>query len=383
VKWLLSIWLFLLFSVCYSQDSIEAKKKWEINGYIKNLENISFDHKFKNSTSGNLLHNRIKIKRQASETFSMVVHFRNRLSWGEEVRMIPGFSSRLRNENEQVNMSVTWINRPALVLHTNTERLYAEYRKVKWNARIGRQRINWGISTSWNPNDLFNTFNFLDFDYEERSGVDACKFQYMVNEFSNVEIAYAFNGSKNKNTAAVKYLFNKWNYDVQLITGLYNEHLTLGAGWAGNIKDAGFKGEAQYFFANSDSADHLNFSIEGDYVFKKGVYVNISLLFNNHGLNRSVSNWNSINLKLSPENLMPTKWNLMVTTSKELTPLLSANMSVLYSPGTNLLILFPSMRYNIAPNLDADLVWQSFFAEMNSRFEDVNHRAFLRLRWSF
>ncbi len=36
---------------------------------------------------------------------------------------------------------------------------------------------------------------------------------------------------------------------MQLITGWYNEHLTLGAGWAGNIKDAGFKGEVQYFFA--------------------------------------------------------------------------------------------------------------------------------------
>ena len=29
------------------------------------------------------------------------------------------------------------------------------------------------------------------------------------------------------------------NYDVQLFTGWYNEHLTLGSGWAG------FKGEKQ------------------------------------------------------------------------------------------------------------------------------------------
>lgn len=383
MKWLLIISSFLFFSFCYSQDSTEAKKKWEINGYIKNLEDISFDQQFKNNTSGNLLHNRINVQWQPSETFSMVVHFRNRLFWGEEVRATPGFASMLKNENERLNLSVTWINRPALVLHSNTERLYAEYRKTKWNTRIGRQRINWGITTSWNPNDLFNTFNFLDFDYEERPGVDAGKLQYLVNDFSNVEMAYVLSGSRNSNTTAVKYSLNKWNYDMQFITGWYQKHLTLGVGWAGNIKDAGFKGEAQYFFTNRDSTDHLNISLEGDYVFKKGWYANMSLLLNSRGMYKPVNNWNSLNLQLSPENLMPTKWNLMVTMSKELTPLLSANMSVLYAPGTNLLILLPALRYNIATNLDADLVWQSFFAEMDNQFEDVSHRCFLRMKWSF
>lgn len=80
---------------------------------------------------------------------------------------------------------------------------------------------------------------------------------------------------------------------------------------------------------------------------------------------------------------MPTKYNLMVTTVKELNPLLSANVSVLYSPGTNLFILFPSVQYNLATNFDVDLVWQSFFAELNSRFQAINHRCYLRIKWSF
>jgi len=305
------------------------------------------------------------------------------LFWGEEVKQTPGFASLLRNENEKLNMQKAWIKNKSLVLHTNVERLYFDYQDDELNVRIGRQRINWGITTIWNPNDIFNTYNFLDFDYEERPGVDGGKFQYVFNSSFNTELAYAHTGKKDGSVVALKYSLNKWNYDMQLITGWYNEHPTLGAGWAGYIEDAGFKGEVQYFFGNKDSTDHLNLSLEGDYMFKKGWYVNAGLLFNNNGLYKPVDNWSTINLKLSPENLMPTKWNFILTTAKEITPLLSVNMSVLYAPGTNLLILFPSFQYNMATNLDVNLVWQSFFAEINKNFEAVNHRCFLRLKWSF
>jgi hypothetical protein len=383
MKWILIILPFIITHFCNAQDTVETKKKWFLNGYIKNLESLSFDKIFENIISNNLLHHRLNIKWKPSDKITTTTEFRNRLFWGEEVRSIPDFAKQLRNDNEKVNLQKAWIQNKSLVLHTNIERLNIEYRDTNWSVRVGRQRINWGITTTWNPNDIFNTYNFLDFDYEERPGVDGGKFQYIFNNSLNAEIAYAHTGKKDGNVAAVKYNLNKWGYDLQLITGWYNEHITLGAGWAGNIKDAGFKGEVQYFFPDKDSIDHFNLSLEGDYMFKKGWYVSAGLLFNNNGLCRSLSNWNNINLKLSPENLMPTKWNFIVTTAKEITPLFSANMSVLYAPGTNLIILLPSFKYNLATNLDADVIWQSFFAELNNNFEAVNHRGFLRMKWSF
>ena len=80
---------------------------------------------------------------------------------------------------------------------------------------------------------------------------------------------------------------------------------------------------------------------------------------------------------------MPTKWNIAFTLSKEITPLFSSTLSVIYSPGTNLMIVLPSIKYNLAPNLDFDLVWQSFYAEQNNDFEGVTHRGFLRMKWNF
>jgi hypothetical protein len=384
VHFFLTILLLANTLCCFAQDSTAVKKnKWELKGYIKNLESLSFDKNFGNNISSNLIHNRLNIKWKPSEKITAAAELRNRLFWGEEVRGTPDFARQLRNANEKVNLQKVWIQNQSLVLHTNIDRLHLEYRNDNLNIRIGRQRINWGIGTTWNPNDIFNVYNFLDFDYEERPGVDGGKIQYIFNNSFNAEIAYAHTGRKEGNVAALKYSLNKWGYDMQLVTGWYNEHITLGAGWAGNIKDAGFKGEAQYFFRNKDSTDHFNVSIEADYMFKKGWYVNAGLLFNNRGLYQPVGNWSNINLKLSPENLMPTKWNIIVTTAKEMTPLLSANMSVLYAPGTNLVILFPSIKYNLATNLDADLIWQSFFTELDKKMAAVNHRVFLRLKWSF
>jgi hypothetical protein len=383
MKCFLFILSFIIVNICYAQDTVEIKNKWTLNGYVKNVESLSFDEDFKNSISSNFLHNRLNIKWKPSGKITAMAEFRNRLFWGEEIKIIPEFAKQLRNDNEKVNLQKAWIQNKSLVIHSNTERLNIEYRDSNWNIRVGRQRINWGITTNWNPNDIFNAYNFLDVDYEERPGVDGGKFQYIFNNSSSAEIAYANTGRKASNVAAIKYSLNKWGYDLQIITGWYKQHLTLGAGWAGNIKDAGFKGEVQYYFQQKDSADHLNLSLEADYLFKKGWYVSAGFLFNNNGLNQSPNNWNNINLKLSPENLMPTKWNFIITTAKEISPLFSANITALYAPGTNLLILFPSCKYSLATNVDVDMIWQSFFAELNNNFEAVNHRGFLRIRWSF
>ena len=68
------------------------------------------------------------------------------------------------------------------------DRLFIEWNKEKWNIRIGRQRINWGINLAFNPNDIFNAYNFLDFDYEERPGVDAARVQYYYGSFSGLDL---------------------------------------------------------------------------------------------------------------------------------------------------------------------------------------------------
>lgn len=381
MKWFSPILIFYAVAV-YAQDSAVKPKNFTVNEYVKSMQSVSFRTNLDQLLATNLIHNRINTKWKPAEWFTFAAEFRNRLLWGDEVRLIPNYTEQLRNNNESINLSATWLSKQPMVIHTNTERLWAEYQKNKWAIRAGRQRINWGLTTVWNSNDIFNTYNFLDFDYEERPGSDALKLKYNVSDFSNIEVAYAAGNKSVKPVAAFKYDFNKSGYDIQFLTGIYDNRFTAGAGWAGSIKGAGFKGELQYYAGKATQKAHFNASLEADYAFKKGWYLNSGVLYNSEGLFTNVTGFDSLNFKFTPVNLMPTKWNIVVTGSKEITPLFTCTTSLLYAPGTNLLLLLPSLRYNLATNLDADLVWQSFFAETDG-FKALNHRAFLRLKLSF
>ncbi len=123
--------------------------------------------------------------------------------------------------------------------------------------------------------------------------------------------------------------------------------------------------------------------VEGDYVFDEGWYVSAGGLINNRGLDQPITYWSDAQLELTPRNLMPTKWNVISTVAKEITPLFTANASFIYAPQTNLLIVLPSLQYNISTNVDINLVWQSFFAEMPEGFEALSHRVYLRFKWNF
>lgn len=381
-------WLFiLLFCSCYqilmAQDSLSAThQKISFNGYVKNLSSYSIDKLGHQNTFGNLVHNRFNVKWKPAAVISFAAELRNRVFWGDQVSRIPDFAGRLRNSNEAWNLQKAWISNNNLVFHTNVERLYVDLKKEKWQARIGRQRINWGMATLWNPNDIYNAYNFLDIDYEERPGSDAISLQHKLSDFSHIEFVYSSSG-KQKQIAAARYFLNRWSYDLQFISGIYHGTATLGMGWAGSIQETGFKGEAQYYFAGKDSASQLNLTLALDHAFKHGWYLTVGGLYNSRGLNRNLNNPGELNLSLSSRNLMPARFSWLLAGRKEISPLCSASCTIVYSPQLDLLILSPSISYNISPQLDADLIWQSFFLRYQGSFQGLQDIGYLRFKWSF
>lgn len=373
----------LLFSATATAQDTVPPPRFQLNGYVKDLQSLTWQNNMTNLVTGNLIHNRINARWLPSQRITAALELRNRLFWGEEVALTPAFSSRLRNANEAFDLTVNWLDDPRMVLNTAIDRLWAEYRAESWNLRLGRQRINWGIGTTWNPNDLFNTFNFLDFDYEERPGADAVRFQYLTGAMSHVELAVSVSEDSRQEIAAAKYFTNVANYDLQFIGGWFQEQFTLGAGWSGSLGETGFKGEIQYFLSRDAYRAQLNMVMEADYVFEKGWYVSAGMLFNNIGIDEPLLARDIAIRDINPRNLMPTKWNTVFAFSKEITPLISVTSTAIYTPGTDLLIVLPAFTLSVAENLDADVVWQSFFGEGASGFNDIAQRAFLRMKWSF
>lgn len=361
-------------------------RKFHASGYVKFLQQSSCTSTINDLVTNNLLHNRLNFRYEPNKHISARIEMRNRLYYGELVKATPEFASLLKSPNDLFDLSKTWINERTLVLHSTIDRASVNFKYGKWDVTLGRQRINWGINTVWTPNDIFNSFNYFDFDYEERPGSDAVRVQYLISGFSALELAVRPGKNEHDQTGALLYRFNKWNYDFQFFSGLCNEDLVAGAGWAGNIRDVGFKGETTYFHSRNDFNDTIGIvdvSATVDYVFKNGMYGEASFLFNSNGEDHLPALYNFLSTTLSVKNLMPFKYSTFLQLSKAFTPIFSGNASFIFSPADYTLITLPSLNYSLADNWELSLVGQSFFAQRNGKYHALANIVFLRIKMGF
>jgi hypothetical protein len=361
-------------------------KRLEIYGYVKDLQSLTIPGSSDTITSSNLIHNRINFKYRFSENLTARVEIRNRLFYGEQIGQSPGFGEIINQYPGYFNLSRLWLNRDNLIIQSVIDRMLLRYSTEGWDVILGRQRINWGINNIWNPNDLFNAYNFLDFDYEERPGTDGIRIQHFLKDNSALEIAFKPGRRRDQTIGAAIYRFNRAKYDFQLLTGLFNADCVAGAGWAGNIKDAGFKGEICYFRSNNrhfEKSDVVNASCMWDYTFKNEWYAIFSFLFNSEPKNSSEGAYGMNNFNISAKNLFPFRYSFYGAVSKSFTPINTLNASIVYSPTHHTLIIFPTFSWNVANNFDLDLTLQSFFSKEEKTYKSQAMTFYLRGRWSF
>src|SRR5665811_1526903 len=213
--------------------SQEKPKFLTLSGYISTIQSVMFDSLSGPFVNENIIHNRLNLKGYVNENITFAAEFRNRLFTGDMVRSGLSYPEITGKDQGWVDMSWNILNEQSFFLNSTIDRLWMDFNYGKFQARVGRQRINWGQTLVWNPNDIFNAYSFFDFDYVERPGSDAVRLQYYPNFSSSVEFAVKAD-YKNDITAAALYRFNKWGYDIQLLTGYVNsEDIVAGAGWSG------------------------------------------------------------------------------------------------------------------------------------------------------
>ena len=384
---------FLLFPFSFSFFSQEIKKnKWkekvELSGFIKYMNTTSVVD-LDSLITDNLIHNRIRFKAYLSDKITTVFEIRNRIFYGEATRLNPHLGKQLEKDNGQVDLSFVSLDRNPLVIHSILDRAYMRYSEDNWELTVGRQRINWGVNLAFNPNDLFNAYSLVDFDYQERPGVDAVRFQYYGDDMSSFEGAVQIGNSLDSTVIAGLWKFNKWKYDFQFLAANYFKDIAIGTAWAGNIKNAGFKTEISYFqpktkFFESNGA--LSLSTTLDYSFKKGTYINTSVLYNSSGISQPLNSPNLFQTfigDISAKSLMPSKWTYFGQVSGAFNPALNGSFAVFYMQGINLALFMPSIVYNINDDWELMLTAQSAFGELNTKFQSMGSGIFLRTMYSF
>ncbi len=375
------------------QEESSVSRSWELGGYLKNLQTLIFfnDSYFvpgqatasDTSLQDNLVHHRLNFRWFINDRFTFRAEARTRLFFGDLVRATRHYASLIDDaNNDYFDLSMVILNDKGFVLHTMLDRCYLEYASGPWEIGLGRQRINWGINTVWNPNDIFNAFNFTDFDYEERPGSDALRVRYYTGFASSIELATNAFDTWGEAVAAALWKFNRKQYDFQVLAGTAEGDATLGFGWAGNLKNAGFKGEATWFIPwQGKRPQSLNATLGIDYSFANAFYVSTGYLYNSNG---SSGEGNIFGFTLSARNLYPYRHALFASAAYPFNPLLQGSFAVIYSPvRSHAVFLNPSLAYSLSENWGLDLVGQMALSRADKRYTAPIQAVFFRIKWSY
>ena len=382
--------LFLSFFTphfLYAQTDSSAKAlDFQTKGYVKYLHQSNFLPK-DSLLTGQLIHQRLNVITFWKERWTGALEIRNRFLYGEIPRLTPRLKENYGKDAGWVDATFTWGSGSACQGITNFDRWWLKYRQKRWEMTLGRQRINWGVGLVWNPNDLFNTYSFIDFDYEERPGSDAIRFAYHPGDMSNMEVAWKLGKTQSENVIAFLHQFNRKGYDWQYFAGKYLTDYAVGGAWAGNLQKAGFKGEVACFFPEkSKEKSTFNGTMSLDYVFKNGAYANVSYLFQSQGaqqFNAAVFQTTFAN-GLTAKQLSPSQNTFFLQTSYPLTPLLSFAWSHLLFIDLQQYFSMPTLTYSLADRWEINFVGQSLWGKNDLKaFTHGGTSLFLRLRWSY
>ncbi len=393
-------WIFLLCldafipSFSFSQNDTTPGQKFadkiSVSGYVKSMETISVLPNTNSSYTDQLFHHRLNIRVYPAKRSTGGFDLRTRIFFGHMVSNAPGYSRGIeKSARGYFDWSALWLDQKSVAGHSTVDRAWLEWSNHKWEARIGRQRINWGMNLGWNPNDIFNSYSLFDFDYEERPGVDGLLVKRNFGGTNHVAVGITPGRTTKTWTAGALFRFNKWKYDWQIMGACFHEDLAIGGGWAGNLGRAGFKGEMTYFHpaANlTDTTGALSLAANLDYVFPKGLYLNGGFLYNSIGArgNALITAVGTGFFQVpSPKSLMPSRITTMAMAMYPLTPALNSGLTILFIPAINLIYLMPNFGYSIAANWDLDLIAQVFFGDLGKGFTALGSAGFLRLRWSY
>lgn len=372
--------LLLLNSASFGQSIFEYK------GYISNLETVWLQKNIDVMILSGTTQNRFDFFIYPTENFNINIGLRNLIEYGNTVQATPGYANFITRDDGYFNLTKSWKAGTAYVFYSTFDRLNIFYSSEDFEVQLGRQRINWGINLVWTPNDIFNSYSYLNFDYEENPGSDAIRGQYYFNYSSSIEYVYKIN-NREQVTSSLMYRFNEWGYDFQAFAGMIAEDYVFGGGWSGNILSSNVSGELTYFRDKenfSDTTGQLVASIGWTYTFASDFYVHGEFLFNSIGTTGKaggVSNF--LSDEYNAKNLSPAKYSLFGQIAYQVNPLVRIDLSSILNPSDNSFYIGPFVSFSVSQTIDMLLGGQFFFGDTGTEWGDFGESYFLRLKWSF
>lgn len=361
-------WHLLVYPlISFGQDD-----SFELGGYAKYLYSVTEASSGADRLEDHLLHIRLNSAWYPTESFKAVFEIRLRGFYGDSVRKNPLFKDQTTNTYDDPELdAVLWDEKEGFG-YGQVDRLYLDYSIASLQLTLGRQRIAWGTSLVWNVIDVFNTMSILDFDYEERAGVDAFRVQYYTGPSSKVELAVKPSEDEYKKTWAGLGSIHLGTYDLFLIAAEKNQRQLMGGAWTGYVGDAGFRGEfkrseapnqgkpsanpvapgyGESLYESDEEVDCLVLAV--DYTFANSFYTHTELLYNSNGKTKYAG---AFALQAAEADMLsPARLSFFQEFAYDLTPLLRVSVFGIKNADDGSWLASPTLTWSAITNLDLTL----------------------------
>ncbi|MBE0571194.1 MAG: hypothetical protein IH618_06585 [Ignavibacteriaceae bacterium] len=389
--------IILLFFIVHTASA--QLSSFDYNGYAKYLFSTSKIPRIDDRLNDNLIHLRLNTKWYATENLTAALEIRFRAFYGESVEKIPSYSELIQTQHEFAELDAVIWESETSIGYLEADRFYVDYHKDNFQITLGRQRVAWGTCWVWNPTDLFNPQNVLNFDYEELPATDAVRLQYYTGPVTKIDLTYQPAIDPDNQILAGLWSFNQWNYDINLIAGMRFKRWLSGLSWTGDILDAGFRGEVLVTQApdkpdtnslyqqigesllSSWDKPIVSVALSADYTFPNTFYIHTEILYNNNGKTSNTLLFQEEALSLGM--LSAARWSLYQEFSYDVTPLLRGTIYGIFNPDDKSFVIVPSINYSVVTNLDLYLISLFFEGDTLTQYGEYGTAFYARIKFSF
>lgn len=280
----------LIISLLLFVNTSPAQVEFDFSGYLVNLpiyqqanRTISAFFGIDESTYLDLTRLRLRPAVHVSSSSSVVLEYEVNPLYQSSSLLFAGAVSD-RTNRQAIDLRWWAVTGEHYTLSHFIDRLYFRQALGKADFTIGRQRISWGAGRVWNPTDLFNPINPASFDKIEKDGADAVSARLYLGSFTDMEVVYNAVDEFNESNYGARFRTNFQTYDFSVMGGYFDRRLVAGADFAGNLFQAGFRGEGIISADRDDlNSNFVKFIIGLDYQFNPELYGLVEYHFNGEG----------------------------------------------------------------------------------------------------
>jgi len=237
---------------------------------------------------------------------------------------------------------------------TTIYRGYVKYSDEVNLVIIGKQRVPFGVGKVWNPTDIFNPIDATAIETNEREGVESIRYEYAINEVSNLDITIA----KDKQALRVKGYIDIADFAAILLKDQNKNQTIYGYEMQGELYESGIELRSEGgYFQNKDAKNYEEFIVGVEYGFENS----LTLL--------GEYKYNSLN----------NQDYLATNISYTISPLLTFNTLLLKNIDDKSTLSLVKFDYSLSDEMELNFGTYLYSGDKNSEYGSLDNSYFVRL----